>query len=90
MKVDFSNICIEAIDGSLFPADEVNTARQQLCNRIYSSAKDIPLMELAQKLYHADGVVEMTDGEVQMWRKELESVPAFIRKGFLAALEEKR
>lgn len=53
MKVDFSNIRIEAIDGSLFPADEVNTARQQLCNRIYSSANDIPLMELAQKLYHA-------------------------------------
>ena len=37
MKVDFSDIRIEAIDGSLFPADEVNTARQQLCNRIWGN-----------------------------------------------------
>lgn len=90
MKVDFSKVIIKSVDGKDFPRNEVNNTRKTICNKVYSNARDIPLMELAQKLWHADGVVEMTDGEVEMWRKELNDVPAFIRKGFLAVMEGKK
>ena len=90
MKVDFSKVIIKSVDGKDFPRNEVENARKTICNKVYSNARDIPLMELAQKLWHADGVVEMTDGELEMWRKELNDVPAFIRKGFLAVLEGKK
>lgn len=86
MKIDFSKVVIKDINGKNFPMDEVRNARQAICNQIYQTAKDIPLMELAVKLYHADGEVELTDKEVRMWEKELETVPAFIRQGFLDLL----
>ncbi len=90
MKVDFSKVIIKSVDGKDFPRNEFDNARKTICNKVYSTARDIPLMELAQKLWHADGVVEMTDGELEMWRKELNDVPAFIRKGFLTVLEGKK
>lgn len=90
MQVDFSKVIIKSVDGTEFTREAVNNTRKSICNKIYSNAREIPLMELAQKLWHADKVVEMSDGEIEMWRKELNDIPAFVRKGFAAVLEEKK
>lgn len=86
-KVDFSKVVIKNVDGSEFSREAVNNTRKSICNKIYSNAREIPLMELAQKLWHADKVVEMSDGEIEMWRKELNDIPAFVRRAFVAVLE---
>lgn len=83
MKIDFSKLTIKKVDGTTFPPKETKAAKNNVCDSIYAQAMDIPTMELAVKVYHADGEVELTTGEVELLKRSLEIFPAFIRTGFL-------
>lgn len=81
-KVDFSKMVIRKVDGTPFTPEETRMTKNNVCDRIYAEAMDIPTMELAVKVYHADGEVELSDYEIELLKRSLEKFPAFIRKGF--------
>lgn len=82
MNIDFSKLTIKKVDGTPFSQEETKAAKNNVCDRIYAEAMDIPTMELAVKVYHADGEVELSNYEVELLKRSLEKFPAFIRKGF--------
>ena len=82
MDIDFSKLTIKKVDGTPFSQDEIKAVKNNVCDKIYAQAMDIPTMELAVKVYHADGEVELTTGEVELLKRSLEIFPAFIRTGF--------
>lgn len=83
MKIDFSKLTIKKVDGTPFSKEDTKGTKNNVCDRIYAQAMDIPTMELAVKVYHADGEVELTAGEIELLKRSLDMFPAFIRTGFL-------
>lgn len=63
VKVDFSKIELEMIDGSKKTVD-FQHGENGLANQIYMGAREIKWRDLGRKLYYADGEVELTDEEV--------------------------
>lgn len=83
MKIDFSKLTIKKVDGTPFSREDSRATKNNACDIIYAQAMDIPTMELAVKVYHADGEVELTTGEIELLKRSLDKFPAFIRTGFL-------
>ena len=72
VKVDFSKIQVETIDGSMQKID-MQHGENGLANQIYMGAREIKWRDFGRKLYYAEGEVELTDEEVAYVRTQVSS-----------------
>ena len=59
MKVDFKNVELPQVDGSVITAN----FQQQLGNHLYMTGNDIETCELGKRIYFAEGEIEVSDKE---------------------------
>lgn len=89
MKLDFSKVKVEAIDGTFLPDVKVN---ELVGNLIYNFTKDLGMLNLAQRIYQG-GEVELRESDVAEIKRLL-NIPqcnflAFTKKAVLDFLEGK-
>ena len=84
MKVDFSKVIIKDIDGNDVTAD----FQKQIGNQLYMAGRNITECELGQRIYHADGAVELTDKECEIVRAVISSYSYVARTGIEKLLTE--
>lgn len=85
VKVDFSKIDLEMIDGSKKTVD-FQHGENGLANQIYMGAREIKWRDLGRKLYYADGEVELTDEEVAYIKQHVEGWSVVAREAVCAAI----
>ena len=86
IKVDFSKIELEMIDGSKTTVD-LQHGENGLANQIYMQAREIKWKELGLKLYHAEGEVELKDEEVGYIKNHVQAWSCVAREGVERALD---
>ena len=64
MKVDFSKIMVEMIDGKKVPVD-LQHGENGLANQIYMQAREIKWRDLGRRMYYAEGEIELNDEEAK-------------------------
>lgn len=83
---DFAKVEIKNLQGSPMKIDLI---KSEICNNLYIQGQTITECELGQKLWHADGPVELTEEEEKILRKELEAAPSYlIRQALLKQLDD--
>lgn len=72
---DFGKVEINDLEGR-----PINTSaiKGEICNKLYIQGQTITECELGQKLWHADGAVELTEEEEKILRKEFGSAPSYL------------
>ena len=85
VKVDFSKIELEMIDGSKKTVD-FQHGENGLANQIYMGAREIKWRDLGRKLYYAEGDVELTDEEVAYVKQHVASWSVVAREAVCTAL----
>ena len=85
MKVDFSNIMINDIDGNEAPAD----IRQLFGNMLYMQGVNIDECELGTAIYHQkEGEpMELTKEQADIVKRYAERLPYVMRTGIISALK---
>lgn len=76
MKIDFRNIQVKDIEGTIIPLD----VSKELGNAIYGKTADIGELELARDIYK--------NGEVDVDAANAAIIAKYVREGFLAFVQE--
>lgn len=83
MKVDFTKIPVENIEGNVEKID----LSKSVGNRIYNECNDIAEADLARSIYR-EGTVDITREQVDIVRKYIAGWPFVLRSSIEAALKE--
>ena len=85
MRVDFSNIVIQDING----ADQKADVRQLLGNMLYMQGQNIEECELGSSIFHqkADEPLELTDKERDIIMAAAQRLPYVMRTGLIEAVK---
>ena len=85
-KADFSKVELAMIDGSKQIVDFQHT-QDGLANQMFMQAREIKWYELALRIYHADGDVELSDEEVEYILNFIKPWSIVAQKGIEAAIK---
>ena len=76
MKIDFSSIQIEDIEGNKVSVD----VSKELGNMMYLNAQDIAVADLGREIYH--------EHEVELNEAQAKQVRSFVERGFKAIVKK--
>ena len=85
VKVDFSKIELEMIDGSKKTVD-FQHGENGLANQIYMGAREIKWRDLGRRLYYAEGEIELNDEEVVYIKQHVQGWVLVAREAVMAAI----
>lgn len=75
MKIDFRNIQVKDIEGTIIPFD----LSKELGNTIYQQTADLGELELAQNIYK--------NGEVELSTEQAERIKEYVKTNFVAVVQ---
>ena len=81
VKVDFSKIELEMIDGNKKTVD-FQHGENGLANQIYMGAREIKWRDLGRRLYYAEGEIELSEDECKILKTLLQPYPYYMRTAF--------
>ena len=85
VKVDFSKIELEMIDGNKKTVD-FQHGENGLANQIYMGAREIKWRDLGRRLYYAEGEIELNDEEVAYIKQHVQNWVLVAREAVMAAI----
>lgn len=85
VKVDFSKIELEMIDGNKKTVD-FQHGENGLANQIYMGAREIKWRDLGRRLYYAEGEIELNDEEVAYIKQRVQDWVLVAREAVMAAI----
>ena len=85
VKVDFSKIELEMIDGNKKTVD-FQHGENGLANQIYMGAREIKWRDLGRRLYYAEGEIELNDEEVVYIKQHVQGWVLVAREAVMAAI----